>query len=355
MRQLPKSERSPSTPIGRRAGLAVVLVALHGICTGAQSAEAEIIGCQNDSECSDGAACEKVPGTPDLLRITQCVLRNRNGISAFFDQEGTIKANEFFPGGQWNRLERIELKGTITKPKVAYVRQILANHKPTAGFYMGARPEKYDVSIDSPGGDVYAAMALGRIFRENLVMIKLNDDAAQCASACIFAWAGAPMRRVTQDQPSFVIHRPFGFASAAQDLPTASSGWKMLQSDIRQYFLEMNIPTALVDAMNEVPSESGRELSPDELSRYLITADDPAVTETTEAKESQKLGISRTEYLARKRRFNECEVDPNADNEFCMKERCNVTTDASTISFCNEFVSSPQVKANLEKLRRQNN
>jgi hypothetical protein len=260
----------PSSPVGRRAGFIIALIALHGICTGAQSAEVEIIGCENDHQCSDGASCEIIPGSPAFVHLTQCVLRNKNGIDAFFAQEGTIQASKYFPGGSWNRLERIDLTGAITNKKVAYVRQMLATHKPTAGFYMGVRPEQFDVSIDSPGGDVYAAMALGRVFRENLVLITLKGDSAQCASACIFAWVGAPMRRVTQDQPLFVIHRPFGFASATQDLPAASSGWKILQADIRQYFLEINIPTTLLDAMNEVPSESGRELSPAELSRYLF-------------------------------------------------------------------------------------
>jgi hypothetical protein len=198
-------------------------------------------------------------------------------------------------------------------------------------------------------------MDLGRMFRENRVLIELKGDDAQCASACIFAWVGAPLRKVTQDQPSFVIHRPYGFASAAQDLSEASNGWKMLQSDIRQYFLEMNVPPALLDAMNEVPSESGRELSSGELSRYLMTTNDPVITEITGAKESQKLGISRVEYLARKRRLDECAVHPDVGNNFCVKEQCAITTDSENIKFCTDFVTGPHAKENIDKLKRQSN
>jgi hypothetical protein len=279
-----------------------------------------------------------------------------NGVDVHFNQgSGVMKDGQWYPQGPWVRLSSFDFTGPITTEKVAYVKEMMATHKPEQAFLIGRIPQKYSVSIDSPGGDVYAAMQLGRIFRENLVLIKLSGKDAQCASACILAWVGAPMRRIAVDQPEFVIHRPFGFASAGQDLSSASSRWKILQSDIRQYLLEMNIPTTLLDAMNEVPSEDGRELSPGELSRYLIAADDPAVTEIAAAKESQKLGISRIEYLARKRRLDECEVDPNEGNEFCMKERCDTATDAETISFCKNFVTGPHVRENLDKVRRQNN
>jgi hypothetical protein len=86
--------------------------------------------------------------------------------------------------------------------------------------------------MDSPGGDVYAAMELGRVFRQNFVSIKLIDKNAECASACIFAWIGAPMRQVSEAHPAFIIHRPFGFASAEDDLLAASGQWKTLQIDM---------------------------------------------------------------------------------------------------------------------------
>jgi hypothetical protein len=69
----------------------------------------------------------------------------------------------------------------------------------------------------------------------------------------------------------------------------------------------MNIPLTLLDAMNEVPSEDGRALMPPELARYLISADDPALTEIKDASEARKRDISRMEYLARKRRVTNCQ------------------------------------------------
>ena len=104
----------------------------------------------------------------------------------------------------------------------------------------------------------------------------------------------------------FIIHRPYGFVDSEQDLAGSSVRWKTMQADIRRYLVEMNIPPTLLDAMNEVPSEDGRGLTPAELSRYLMDSDDPAWEELRSSQAAARMGVSRVEYNELTARYNKC-------------------------------------------------
>lgn len=256
--------------------------------------------CSTNQQCPSAASCEvQTLGTIDLRR---CTIRSNVGVTVFLNYKPN-RCGKLYPGFTClDPVDSIEVKGIITADSVAYVRELFTRFKPRSNLEK-TNMWGFLVAIDSPGGDVYAAMALGRLFRENHVSISLNGV---CASACVLTWVGAVQRVATQDKPLFVIHRPYGFAYAGQGLTDSSVRWKAMQADIFRYLVEMNIPPTLLDAMNEVPSEDGRALTADELSRYLITSDDPAFTEVHDAGKAQKLGISRMEYLGRKRRVAEC-------------------------------------------------
>lgn len=287
----------------KRFTLVLVLAGMQGLTAPLLAASVHP-GCSSGQHCSDGASCET--WTSGSNRTEQCVIR-ADGIAVVF-----AKANyhpEYQPGVKVP-VSAIEVTGVITIDKVARVRQIMAKYRPV--LPQGVMGAWFTVMIDSPGGDVYAAMELGRLFRANQVGISLdrwNDGHAQCASACILAWAGAPMRLLggmPGDDRALVIHRPYGFADAERDFADSSDKWKTLQADIRQYLSEMNIPPTLLDAMNEVSLEDGRALTPAELSKYLLSVEDPAYSELYDASEARKRGISRMEYLSRKRRVAEC-------------------------------------------------
>lgn len=340
----------------RLRAFAMTTIMILGFCTVA-SAGVSAVGCKNDQPCIDGASCEidalTFRGSSNSIRLGHCVLRNPNGISAFFDQGGGTRSDGPHPEGPWDRLMRIEFTGLISHDKVSYLRRMMATHRPIEGYLSGKRPDKFAVSLDSPGGDVYAAMELGRVFRRNLVSIRLMGGKAECASACILAWIGAPMRQVSEAHPAFIIHRPFGFASAEQNLLAASGQWRTLQTDIHQHLLDMNIPATLLDAMNEIPSETSRKLSAEELSRYLMVVNDPAFAEIQDAKHAQALGVSRMEYLNRQRQFAECDAASNS-NKNCMPERCGIATEEETMEYCVDYVTGPNAAATIEELRRHN-
>jgi hypothetical protein len=252
--------------------LVLVLTGMQGFAAPLLAASVHMPGCSSNQHCAAGASCET--WTTSLSRVEHCVLRT-DGIAVIF-REGNV---EPVPG-LYMPISAIELSGVITNDKVTRLRQIMTTYKPRVP--RGVVGAWFEVMIDSPGGDVYAAMALGRLFRANQVQISLDQwgvGRAQCSSACIFAWVGAPMRLAAAipEEGMFVIHRPYGIAEAGQDLSASSNRWKTVQADIRQYLLEMNIPPSLLDAMNEVSSENGRALTPSELSRYFLSVEDPGI------------------------------------------------------------------------------
>ncbi len=262
--------------------------------------------CRSNAQCSKGAVCEYTE-ISEFFGGGDCGIKSPDGIKITFAMEFD-KAQGMYR--QSDRLQWISFAGAITQQSVEHLRQILTRYQPQ--LPKTDMRSHFRLLIDSPGGDVYAAMDLGRLLRANQVSISpagsaLNNGNGFCASACVLAWVGAPIRAVASDKSLFIIHRPYGFANAQQGLAGASVQWKAMQDDIRRYLVEMNIPPTLLDAMNEVPSEDGRTLTPTELSRYLLDSDDPAYTELYDAGEAQKRGISRMEYLARKRRVAECQ------------------------------------------------
>jgi ATP-dependent protease ClpP protease subunit len=264
-----------------------------------------VFGCKSDAQCSGGAICGLPNGIgPDVGHFFErsCINKWADGIEISFTSEFD-KTQGIFRQSDRSGLpiEDIHFTGTITRQNVEHLQQILASY-PSRLPKTDIRPH-FRFIIDSPGGDVYAAMELGRLLRANQASI---NNVNKCASACILTWVGAPIRNPWLDSP-FIIHRPFGFSESEQDLAGSSMRWKTMQADIRRYLVEMNVPPTLLDAMNEVPSEEGRVLTAAELSRYLMDVDDPAYTEIYDAGEAQKRGISRIEYLARKRRVAECQ------------------------------------------------
>ena len=298
----------------KRRGLLLVVM---WVCATPLFAASVQPGCDSNRQCSGGALCET--WSNGQSPIERCVVRT-DGIGVILN---TITASSDYPPGFNFPISGIELSGAITHDKVARLRELMMRYKPV--MPPGIVGAWFNVTINSLGGNVYAAMELGRLFRANQVSIALDRgavDRPRCASACIFAWAGAPMRLLggmPGDDQALVIHRPYGFADAGQDFSASSGRWKTLQADIRQYLLEMNVPPALLDAMNEVSSEDGRALTPAELSRYLLSADDPAFSDLRDAADAKKRGVSRTECLTRKRRAEECkertsnEVDASGD------------------------------------------
>jgi ATP-dependent protease ClpP protease subunit len=159
--------------------------------------------------------------------------------------------------------------------------------------------------INSNGGDVAAAMAIGRLFRKERAWIEVDGV---CISACVLILAGA-VERVVSSSGKVGIHRPY-LATTPQRPLTAdqvNSAYSAMLGDIRAYLREMNVSERLADAMLATEPERVHMLTQAELVSYGLAGIDSAeqqrraiANEARDVQEANKLGLDRREYTRRK-------------------------------------------------------
>lgn len=154
------------------------------------------------------------------------------------------------------------------------------------------------VSLDSNGGDWYAAIAIGYLLRKVNALVTI-DDGKVCLSACVMVLAGGTRRNVLG---RVGIHRPYSTETAPKSYKDAQQNYRVLEDLTRSFITEMNLPVALFDAMVAVPPESLHALSREELSRYGLSNNDPVAQQIDDADEARKYGLTMREYLVRKAR-----------------------------------------------------
>ena len=150
--------------------------------------------------------------------------------------------------------------------------------------------------LNSRGGDVRAAIELGRLMRR-VRATAVGGHSDVCLSSCVFLLAAA----TTRIAPGTVgIHRPFSTQTGVRDYESAQREYRDLQLLVRTFFQEMNVSDTLYDAMLRVPPETIRVLSQDELMSFGLQGMDPVQQELLDSGEAQRYGVSRSEYLRRK-------------------------------------------------------
>lgn len=185
-----------------------------------------------------------------------------------------------------------EITGNISD---ADQRQVVA----MAGRLAGSKREKL-FWLNSEGGDVEAAIAIGRQLRRmGAVALVLNE--ARCLSSCVFVLAGAARRGL---YGQIGIHRPYALRTDQRPYDTVQQDQRRLAKLAKEYLEEMNVSPSLYDAMVRVPPEKVRLLSPTELEQFGITKTDPVWEEVVDANLARTYGLSKTEYLRRKGRVD---------------------------------------------------
>lgn len=192
-----------------------------------------------------------------------------------------------------------ELSGAIDRSTLDYVKEqyklkerYAESRKGQISSCMFGRP---GVWLDSPGGDVESAVAIGRFFREkNIVAIVPMN--AHCASACVIALLGGVYRTVTGDVG---IHRPYGIGISAS-VQESQSAYARINALLSSYFQEMNVPRKLLEAMNAVPPDEVRWLDYDQDSAYGISGTDPAWQDYQDSRVAENLGITKETLYKRR-------------------------------------------------------
>lgn len=203
-----------------------------------------------------------------------------------------------------------EITGAITASDATQARSLFAGKfKPT-------------VFLNSPGGDLHAAIETGTILRSaRAVGIVLPE--ASCESACVFLLAGATQRIVSG---SIGIHRPYSSTTGHVSPAVAQENYAKVQATSRHFLEAMNLPSALYEAMVRVPPENMKYLSDHEITAFGLDAIDPVEQEVSDSYSAGKYKLSKREYLARKKlAYDSCNPDlqrtGNADQYFLCEEQ----------------------------------
>ena len=122
--------------------------------------------------------------------------------------------------------------------------------------------------LNSKGGSVVSALAMGRIIREQgmATMVKPGDI---CMSACAYLFLGGD-ERFAPKGAALGMHR-FRFGNDDADKKTLTNEAQSLSGALIEYFVEMGIsPEALAVAMRAAP-EDMYVFSQEEMQSYRIT------------------------------------------------------------------------------------
>lgn len=156
------------------------------------------------------------------------------------------------------------------------------------------------VSLAGSGGDVDAAMELGRSLRRLGVSTFVAPE-ARCLSSCVFAFMGGDRRTAGG---RIGIHRPY--FSTARNIPDRRLYYRRLQKRLQDYIDELDFPRSLYEALMAVPPESIRMLTAAELKIFYLQGMSPSTEDWADAAAARKLGISVSDYLPQKARSLSC-------------------------------------------------
>lgn len=128
------------------------------------------------------------------------------------------------------------------------------------------------LSLDSPGGSVDDAMAIGRLARSHGIATEVADGAV-CASSCPLLFAGG-VARAAGETAAIGLHQFHAPARmAAGDAAQAVSDAQMTAARIARYLGEMGVDPALWLHALDTPPQSLYRMSRAEMTKYrLVTA-----------------------------------------------------------------------------------
>jgi hypothetical protein len=224
----------------------------------------------------------------------------------------------------------VDIQGEITAATVESVSKLLDQfHEQQRKVESGSPCDKsgLDISglkavnrINSIGGSINAAMALGRLLRKERMSL---DVAGVCFSACVLVLAGAVERNVGT-AGKVGIHRPYFGTTPEKALAADQIKEAYLQGlqEMRAYLREVHVPQRLADDMLAVEPENNRILTEAELKSYRLAGVDAdeqqtraVAKEATDIQEANRMNLDRREYTHRKALVaRECLRASNYDN-----------------------------------------
>lgn len=187
----------------------------------------------------------------------------------------------------------IVFRGRIDRASVTALADVLSQWQ-SASQSKSARPT---VEIESPGGDVEAALHAGRMLRraKATVFVFGAPDQAVCSSSCVLLVAGGVERYLIG---GLAIHNIF-LASEGLTYEQVASTRRRFDESIRAFLVEMNVSPQLYDRMLTVPPQRLRLLTEQEREEFGLGMTDPTFRDFRLGDEASRRGIDKTTYIER--------------------------------------------------------
>lgn len=203
-----------------------------------------------------------------------------------------------------SRATSVQIMGDITQADVSKVADAIQRSvakDPSTGYDLL-------VKLNSNGGDIDAAIAIGRLLRGRSSLL-IVPDGFSCASACVFVLCAGSQR--IDGGGKVGIHRPYSVGSADKSVADAASRYRAMAARTREYLAEIGMPARLYEEMMRVPAEQIRWLTTREQEALGVLGIDPGYADAWDSRSAAAYGVSKQVWLQRKARaVRECPMPP---------------------------------------------
>lgn len=125
------------------------------------------------------------------------------------------------------------------------------------------------VRLDSPGGSVHDALAIGQSVRDR-GFETVVEKGALCASSCPLIFAGG-VQRLAETGATLGVHQVFAPGNDERDTASAIASAQTTTARIQRYLESMDVDPALWTLAMETPPNRLHYLTPDEMRALRLT------------------------------------------------------------------------------------
>ena len=167
--------------------------------------------------------------------------------------------------------------------------------------------------LDSPGGDVSAAMFIGRIVRKHEARTFLAMR-SKCLSSCALIFIAGVERLGVG---SLGLHRPY-FDTPARSREAVQQATSAMQKMVQGYIAEMGVSPTFYDIMMRTDPSQMRTIEGQRIAE-LVPGRDPVWDEIKVSYDARYLGVSTAEVRRRSAEQEKCVARKDWPNSDCFE------------------------------------